>query len=50
MQAARSRRKEDIYMAAMMDPHTAAELSMDDIRAMCDEMLEAHGSWMPKYR
>ena len=50
MQAARSRRKEDIYMAAMMDPHTAAELSMDDIRAMCDEMLEAHDSWMPKYR
>ena len=50
IQAAKSRRKEDIYMAAMMDPHTAAELSMDDIRAMCDEMLEAHGSWMPEYR
>lgn len=50
IQAAKSRKKEDLYMAAMMDPHTAAELSMDDIKAMCDEMLEAHGSWMPKYR
>lgn len=49
IQAARSRRKEDLYMAAMMDPHTAAELSMDEIRCMCDEMLEAHRDWMPEY-
>ncbi len=31
-----------VYQAAMMDPHTAAELSIDDIIAMCDELLEAH--------
>jgi alpha-galactosidase len=31
-----------IYQAAMMDPHTAAELSIDDIIAMCDELLAAH--------
>ena len=36
-------------MAAMMDPHAAAELSMDDIRSMCDEMFEAHKEWMPEY-
>ena len=47
--AAKTRRKEDLYMAAMMDPHTAAELSMDEIRRMCDEMLEAHQGWMPEY-
>lgn len=42
IQAAVSRKKEDIYMAAMLDPHTAAELSPDDIVAMCDELIEAH--------
>ncbi len=49
IQAARSHKKDDLYMAAMMDPHTAAELPMDQIRAMCDEMLEAHKGWMPEY-
>ena len=33
----------------MLDPHASAELSIDDIVAMCDEMIEAHGSWMPEY-
>lgn len=49
IRAAKTRRKEDLYMAAMMDPHTAAELSMDEIRRMCNEMLEAHQGWMPEY-
>jgi len=31
----------------MLDPHTAAELSLDDIRAMTDELLEAHKSMLP---
>ena len=31
-----------IYQAAMMDPHTAAELSLDEIVSMCDELIEAH--------
>ncbi len=50
IQAARSRKKEDLYMAAMLDPHTASELSMDEIRSMCDEMLAAHKDWMPEYK
>ena len=50
IQAARTRRKEDIYRAAMLDPHTAAELSIDDIIAMCDELIEAHGPYMAMYR
>ena len=44
IQAAVSQKREDIYYAAMMDPHTAAELSVDDIVAMCDEMIEAHNN------
>jgi alpha-galactosidase len=49
IEAARTRKKEFIYMAAMLDPHTAAELSMDDIKNLCDELIEAHGSWLPKF-
>ncbi|MDR0855908.1 MAG: alpha-glucosidase/alpha-galactosidase [Clostridiales bacterium] len=49
IQAAKSRKKEDIYMAAYMDPHTAAELSLDDIKSLCDDLIEAHGAWLPKY-
>ena len=42
IEAAATRKKEHIYHAAMLDPHTAAVLSIDDIVAMCDEMFEAH--------
>jgi len=48
--AAIKRKKELIYQAAMMDPHTAAELSLDEIRAMCDDLIRAHGSYLPKYK
>lgn len=49
IEAAHTHRKEALYMAAMLDPHTAAELTMDEIKSMCDEMLEAHKDWMPSY-
>ena len=49
IEAARTLKKDYIYQAVMMDPHAGAELSIDDIVAMCDEMIEAHGDWMPKY-
>ncbi|MDR2532212.1 MAG: alpha-glucosidase/alpha-galactosidase [Oscillospiraceae bacterium] len=49
IEAAVTRKKEHIYQAAMLDPHTAAELSPDDICAMVDELIETHGSWLPKY-
>ncbi len=49
IEAARSRRKEDIYRAAMLDPHTAGELTMDEIIAMCDELIQAHGAYMAMY-
>ena len=39
-----------IYQAAMLDPVTAAELPIDQIRALCDELIEAHGEMMPKYK
>jgi alpha-galactosidase len=42
-------KKEHIYHAALLDPHTAAELSIDDIVAVCDDLIEAHGDWLPKF-
>jgi len=50
IEAAITGKKEHIYHAAMLDPHTAAELSMDDIVAMCDDLIEAHGDWLPKFQ
>ncbi|MEC0227382.1 MULTISPECIES: alpha-glucosidase/alpha-galactosidase [Paenibacillus] len=49
IEAAITGKREHIYHAAMLDPHTAAELSMDDIVAMCDDLIEAHGKWLPEY-
>lgn len=49
VKAAMSQKKEDIYHAAMLDPHTSAELSIDDIISMCDELIDAHGDMLPKY-
>lgn len=49
IQAAETLKKEYIYMAAMMDPHTSSELSIDDIKALCDDLIEAHKGWIPEF-
>jgi alpha-galactosidase len=41
--------REHIYHAAMMDPHTAAELDLDQIWQMVDELLARHGDWLPAW-
>ena len=48
--AARERRKDLVYMAAYLDPHTSSELSMDDIKSLCDDLFEAHKDWLPEYK
>lgn len=50
IEAAATGDRQKIYQAAMLDPHTMAELSLDDIVAMCDEMIEAHGDYMAMYK
>lgn len=42
IEAAHTGKREMIYQAAMMEPHTAAELSTDEIVALCNELIEAH--------
>ena len=49
IQAAVTKEKQYIYNAAMMDPLTGSELSIKDIVAMVDELLEAHKDWLPTY-
>ncbi len=50
VEAALTGKREHIYHAAMLDPHTAAELDLDQIVALVDELIEAHGDWLPEYR
>jgi alpha-galactosidase len=41
--------REHIYHAAMMDPHTAAELDLQQIWDLTDDLLVAHGEWLPEF-
>ncbi len=47
VEAALSGRREHVYHAAMLDPHTAAELDLEQIHALVDALLDAHGDWIP---
>jgi alpha-galactosidase len=49
IEAALTRKKDRIYQAAMMDPHTGAELTLDEIRGLCDDLIQAHGNMLPEY-
>src|SRR4051794_28901603 len=47
VEAALTGKREHVYHAAMLDPHTAAELSLDQIHDLVDALLDAHGEWIP---
>jgi alpha-galactosidase len=44
-----TKKKEHIYHAALLDPHTSSELTIDEIRSLCDDLIEAHGEWLPRF-
>ena len=48
MEAVLTGNREHVYHAAMLDPHTAAELDLDQIWAMTGELLAAHGDMIPE--
>jgi alpha-galactosidase len=50
IEAAMTRKKEHIYHAAMLDPHTGSELTLDEIRSLCDDLIAAHGDMLPRYQ
>ena len=49
IEAAVTGRKDHIYQAAMLDPHTGSELDIDTIKKMVDELIDAHGTYLPKF-
>ena len=49
IEAAVTKKKDAIYQAAMLDPHTSSELSIDDIVSLCDDLIAAHKGWLPEY-
>ncbi len=50
VEAALNCRREHIYHAAMLDPHTAAELDLDQIWSLVDDLIAAHDDYLPQYR
>ena len=49
IEAAVTGKKDHIYQAAMLDPHTGSELDIDTIKKMVDDLLDAHGDYLPQY-
>ncbi len=49
IEAAVTRKKEHIYQAAMLDPHTGSELDPDTIVKMVDDLIKEHGDWLPAF-
>jgi alpha-galactosidase len=50
VEAALTGRREHVYHAAMLDPHTAAELDLEQIWSLVDDLIAAHGEWLPALR
>ena len=48
-EAATTKKREHIYHAAMLDPLVSANLSIDEIYSMTDELIDAHKDYLPKY-
>jgi alpha-galactosidase len=46
--AALEQSRERVYQAALMDPHTAATLTTEQVVSMCDDLIEAHGDLIPE--
>ena len=49
IEAAVTGKRDHIYQAAMLDPHTGSELDIDTIKKMVDELIDAHGTYLPKF-
>jgi alpha-galactosidase len=49
VQALLTEERAHVYHAAMLDPHTAAELDLRQIRSLIDDLIAAHGDWLPAW-
>ena len=46
--AALEKNKDALYQAALLDPHTSSELSIEETISLCDDLIAAHGDWLPE--
>lgn len=49
IEAALRRKRDLVYQAAFLDPRCASELTLDEIRSLCDDLFEAHGAYLKGY-
>jgi alpha-galactosidase len=49
VQAIVTQKREHVYHAVMMNPHTAAKLDLQQVTDMIDDLISAHGSWLPEW-
>jgi alpha-galactosidase len=49
VQALMTENRDHIFHAAMVDPHTAAELDLDQIWSLTEDLLAAHRDWLPEW-
>jgi len=49
IEAALTGKRDHVYQAALLDPHTSAELTIDETVSLCDDLFEAHRDWLPQY-
>jgi alpha-galactosidase len=49
VEASISGKRDHVFQAALLEPHTAAELSPDEIRSLVDDLIAAHGDWLPEF-
>ena len=47
VEAIMNKKRESVYHAAMLDPLTSSQLSTDEIWSLVDELIEAHGDYIP---
>ena len=49
VEAALTGNREHVYHAAMLDPHTSSELDLRQIWSLVDELIDAHGEFIPRF-
>jgi alpha-galactosidase len=48
MRAVLEQRRDHVYQAVMLDPNAGATLTIGQIRAMVDELIDAHADLLPE--
>lgn len=50
LEAAFTLKRDAVYQAALLDPHTSSELTIDQTISLCNDLIKAHGTYLPKFK